>query len=133
MKIFDIERIAEQRWLVQALHHDFLCFGTQFGYGYALLIGDVAKQRAVATGDSNKSDASIMLVRPYFRAGEQRRRIDKIVEIIDDDRAALFEKCVPRGRRAGELAGVGDDVAFCSFRAARPKNQYRFTIRDGSV
>ena len=51
-------------------------------------------------------------------AGEQRGRVDQIVEIVDDDRAMLLEERVPRRGGAGELAGVGDDVFLA--RSVRP-------------
>jgi hypothetical protein len=39
-----------------------------------------------------------MLVRPQLCTGEQCHRVDDIVEIVDDDGAVLFEKCVPSCR-----------------------------------
>ena len=69
-----------------------------------------------------------MLVRAQSRAGKQRRGVDEIVEIVDDDRAMLLEAGVPRRGRAGELAGVGDDVFLGALGAAGAQDQHRFAI-----
>src|SRR5512147_3138834 len=74
-----------------------------------------------------------MVVRPQLGAGKERGRVDQVVEIVDDNRAMLLEKCVPRRGRPGELAGVGDDVFLGALRAAGAQNQDRFAVGDGAV
>ncbi|HYR79278.1 MAG TPA: hypothetical protein VEO55_04695 [Candidatus Dormibacteraeota bacterium] len=93
--------------------------GTELRHGHAFLIGDIAEQGAVAAGDRDQADAALVLVGTNFRSREQSRRVDQIVEVVDDDRAMLFEKCIPCGGGAGELTGVGDDVALGALGASR--------------
>ena len=83
------------------------------------MLGNVAEQRAIAAEDRHQTDTAVMFIRPQLGAGKQRRGIDQIVEVVDDDRAVLFEERIPSGSGAGELAGVGDDVALGALGASR--------------
>ena len=103
-------------------YHDLLGLGAQLRHGHTFLIGDIAKQGAVAAGDRDKTDAPIMFVRSHLCTGEQCHRVDDIVEIVDNDGAVLFEKRVPRGSGTGELTRVGDDISFRSLGAARTEH-----------
>src|SRR6516164_5879915 len=128
LQVFYVEGIPEQGWFVQALYHDSLSLRTQFRHGHAFLIGNIAEERTIATGDGNETDAPIVLVRPQLGAGEQRHGVDELVKVVNEDGAVLFKKRVPCGSGAGELPRVGNDVALCSFRSSRAKHQYRFAI-----
>ena len=74
-----------------------------------------------------------MFIRSHLCAGEQRRRVDEIVEIVDDDGAVLFEERVPRGGGAGQLARMGDDISFRPFGAAGAQHQDGLAIGNRPV
>ena len=74
-----------------------------------------------------------MFVGSELGAGEQRGGVDQIVEVVDDDRAVLFEEGVPSRGGAGELAGMGDDVALGAFGAAGTENQHAFAVGNRAI
>src|SRR4029434_531607 len=133
LKIFNVEGSSEQGRLIQSVDQDFLRLGTEIRHGHAFLIGDIGKKRAISAGNGDQPNAALMLLGTKLGAGEKRGGIDQIVEIVDDDRAMLLEKSIPGGGGAGELAGVGDDVALSALGLAGAQDQHALAIGNRAV